>query len=373
MDSANSEAEDREEVTFPDDMPELENMTGLVDPDKPTSSMDVAREADLMVARNLRRLEIHRFEIANALANINEDDVGHVCTDGDEIEISETDEKFAKHINRINQAKQQRQRERLDPDQVIDQRLEKAASVLKSAIEKVSGGRNVQSWDYMRHNLCLNWHLWRYDREMEQRLFNPLARFRPMARSRSLREREQVAPCAPVRLVDWSLDCLAAYQEGGSFRHFTFIDPVAGHGRTLLMASHRDFRSIIGVENRGKLSEDAAMNIAQYPRTFMAQRQVELIAKDIRLITWPDQPLIIHLFNPQSADWLHQLLEDISASFAESPRQIYLVITGNNHRDTVSEFAYFQPFSPPASNLEMLTLMAPYEIDFYFCAVPSDS
>ncbi len=338
-----------------------EQLIGLIDPNKPSLSADVVQEQDLAIARNLRRLEKHRYEIAAALSNINEEEIGTVSEAEEEIEISESDEKHAKHISHLQTKALSRRNERLNPDA----KLEKIIDFLREQLAKVSTQLDLKSWDFMRRNLFLSWHQRRYDREIEQRLFNPLAKYRTMARSQTLREREEVAPCAPTRLVDWSLDCIDSYQEGASFRHYVFVDPEAGHGRTVLLASHRDFRAIYGIESRGNWADDAAINIAQYPRTFMTQRQVELITSDFRLVEWPVAPLVVHIFNPQSSSWLMQVMENLSQSFGQTPRQIYLVIIANTHKSVMSAYPSFQEFSPPSSNLEQLTLMSPYEIDFY--------
>ncbi len=338
-----------------------EQLIGLIDPNKPSLSADVVQEQDLVIARNLRRLEKHRYEIAAALSNINEEEIGTVSEAEEEIEISESDEKHAKHISHLQTKALSRRNERLNPDA----KLEKIIDFLREQLAKVSTQLDLKSWDFMRRNLFLSWHQRRYDREIEQRLFNPLAKYRTMARSQTLREREEAAPCAPTKLVDWSLDCIASYQQGASFRHYVFVDPEAGHGRTVLLASHRDFRAIYGIESRGNWADDAAINIAQYPRTFMTQRQVELITSDFRLVEWPVAPLVVHIFNPQSSSWLMQVMENLSQSFGQTPRQIYLVIIANTHKNVMSAYPSFQEFSPPSSNLEQLTLMSPYEIDFY--------
>ncbi len=338
-----------------------EQLIGLIDPNKPSLSDDVVQEQDLAIARILQRLEKHRYEIAAALSNINEEEIGTVSEAEEEIEISESDEKHAKHISHLQTKALSRRNERLNPDA----KLEKIIDFLREQLAKVSTQLDLKSWDFMRRNLFLSWHQRRYDREIEQRLFNPLAKYRTMARSQTLREREEAAPCAPTKLVDWSLDCIASYQQGASFRHYVFVDPEAGHGRTVLLASHRDFRAIYGIESRGNWADDAAINIAQYPRTFMTQRQVELITSDFRLVEWPVAPLVVHIFNPQSSSWLMQVMENLSQSFGQTPRQIYLVIIANTHKSVMSAHPSFQEFSPPSSNLEQLTLMSPYEIDFY--------
>ena len=128
-----------------------------------------------------------------------------------------------KHISHLQTKALSRRNERLNPDA----KLEKIIDFLREQLAKVSTQLDLKSWDFMRRNLFLSWHQRRYDREIEQRLFNPLAKYRTMARSQTLREREEAAPCAPTKLVDWSLDCIASYQEGASFRHYVFVDPEA--------------------------------------------------------------------------------------------------------------------------------------------------
>ena len=356
--SASETPDVQNNLTLPN---EDEDLIGLIDPNKPGINEDFIKEEDIAIARNLRRLEKHRYEIAAALANINEDEIGAINEIEEEIEISESDEKQAKQLSEIHTKALTKRHERLNPDA----KLEKIIEFLREQLKKVSTQLDLKSWDFMRRNLFLSWHQRRYDREIEQRLFNPLAKYRTMARSQTLREREEAAPCAPTRLVDWSLDCLASYQEGASFRHYVFVDPEAGHGRTVLLASHRDFRAIYGIESRGKWADDATMNIAQYPRTFMKQRTVELITSDFRLVEWPQTPLVVHMFKPQSASWLAQIMENLNQSFGQMPRQIYLVIIDNSHKNVMSNYQSFQEFMPPSSNIEQFTLMNPYEIDFY--------
>lgn len=344
---------------------EEEQLTGLVDKkNKISNDEDIARESDLAIARNMRRLEIHRFQIAQALNTVSEEDIGPITDHEEEIELPESEHPLTDATSLRSQSGIGKKTS-LDPDAAIDERLEKWSTVAKKFLHWLTVKLDLKSWDFMMKNLMLTVHRLRHDREIEARLFSPLAQFRTMGRARTLREREAIAPCAPVKLVNWSLDVVASYQEGGSLRHFIFIDPEAGHGRTLLLASHRDFRAIYGLETRGNLYDDAKMNIAQYPRTYMVQRQVELISKDFRLVEWPDSPLVVHIFNPQSAEWLNQFIETITQSYVVAPRQIYLIVIDNPYKHIITQNGFMRPFTPHSSHIELISLMSPYDIDFY--------
>lgn len=135
------------------------------------------------------------------------------------------------------------------------------------------------------------------------------------------------------------------------------------------MASEKDFRAIFGIETDPELVDDALMNIAQYPRTYMTQREIEIINTEVSPMNWPHHPLVVHIFKPDSAEWLSKLVEGLSASFYESPRQIYLVLIGNEHKNEIENIPFLQSFTPTSSQLKTMSLMSPYDIDFYYTVV----
>ena len=346
------------------DFPDLDQLTGLIDPSKPNDP-DFISETDLQIARNLRRLEIHRYEIASALENLSDEEIGQ-CTieDEEEIELSKSDLDYVNQ--KARKLEQKNKQKRLDPDQWLQSKADQLKRSLNRTSNKITKGLHLDRFTSLRHDLCVTLHQKKYDKEIEARLF------RPLTDSMAFNQQSQEAygPCAPVKLVDWSLEQLAAYQEGASFRHFTFLDPQAGHGRTLLLAAQRDFRSIIGIEDNQELAETATLNIAQYPRTYMVQREVQLFSDQLLAEQWPDNPMLILIFQPRSQDWLQGFLEQLSASFYANPRQIYLVFIDNQHKQLIEEIPFMQPFTAPASNIETTSLLAPYEIDFYFSIIP---
>ena len=442
------------EVTNADDVPDLEfdltpppeNLNGLIDPDRPSQSA-LIHASDLKIARNLRRLEVHRYEIAQALETLKEQEIEGLVDETEEIELAAAEQDYIEHLKRVNNKR--KQKSRLDPDQLLDETLKRLKAGLKSRAKKLLGNRDIKDLEFMGHNFCLTWHKKRYDQPVEDRLIHPEIScprpdldIRPVlkpeagvnidenpevenhcaddrtsptqdkelddtcaekrisdepnieplsegdpakttdqddksdesrqtSQQSNFEEADQPPLCAPVRLVEWSLDQLAVYQDGETFRHFAFLDPKAGHGRSLLVAAGRDFRAIWGFEEHPELAEAARHNIRQYPRSFMTQRTIEVFHDQPNIEQWAEQPLLVHLFQPHSEDWLQSLLDALFTSFSENPRQIYLVTIGNKYASLIENMPFLSEFKPEVSNLEMFSLMSPYNIRFYHSSIPN--
>jgi len=372
--------------------PPPEGLNGLIDPEKPTDP-DTVHAADLMIARNLRQLEIHRYEIATALENLSDEEVGEfLVNEEDEAELLNVDLAYANHIQELK--KNRNKKKSLDPDQYLYQFFDHITQGVKRSTSNMGQQLRFNNLIKMNQSLCLRWHQWRYDQTIEKRLFIPFNTIKPTNEPTKKKEAQgplletqtylelqkstitpsanSIAtpmPCAPVALVQWSLECLAHYQEGNSFRHFYFIDPACGHGRTLLMASQKDFRAILGIENRDTLSEKAVMNIAQYPKSFMVQREIKLNAATGLAQQWPNHPLLIHIFQPESKAWLAALLNSLNASFYQSPRQIYIVMIDNPYKDALETVSFLHPFNPSTLAIEKKSYLNPYEVEFYYSKI----
>ncbi len=416
-----------------------DNLTGLIDPNQPSSSA-LIHESDLNIARNLRRLEVHRYEIAAALESLKEQELGDLIEEEEEeIELAESEQHYIQHLEEV---RQKRTKKRLDPDQLLDETVTRLRDGLSRRAKNLVGNKDLKDLEFMGHNFCHTWHRLRYDQPIEQRLFRPETECPPRHQeipaenepphenhdtdeqqrlqestselpgeipseiphlwgnteadtpaASNTQDQEEETPdtiatgkaleqqsetdavntplCAPVRLVNWSLDQLANYQENKSFRHCAFLDPAAGHGRTLLIAAERDFRAIWGLEDQPELAEAAILNLRQYPRSYMTQRNIELFKNQPNISQWAEHPLLVHIFKPRSEIWLTNLLEALNASFYENQRQIYLVTIGNNFPAPLEEAAFLQPFTPTISNFEKFSLMSPYTIEFYHSVIPT--
>ncbi len=109
------------------------------------------------------------------------------------------------------------------------------------------------------------------------------------------------------------------------FEQFTFIDLGSGKGRTLLMASEYPFQRIIGVELIGELHKAAEENIREYQSPTQRCANIEAVLADAREFEFPDEPLLLYLFNPLAASALAEVLRKLHQSLARAPRLLWVV------------------------------------------------
>ena len=104
------------------------------------------------------------------------------------------------------------------------------------------------------------------------------------------------------------------------FSRFTFIDLGSGKGRTLLMASEYPFRRIVGVELLPELNRVAEHNIAAFKSDAQRCFALESVCEDARDYEFPEEPLLVYLFNPFLESGLGRVIENLEDSLREQPR-----------------------------------------------------
>jgi SAM-dependent methyltransferase len=107
------------------------------------------------------------------------------------------------------------------------------------------------------------------------------------------------------------------------FSQFTFIDIGAGKGRALLLASEFAFRRIIGVELLPELVEIARENAREFERRGM-RCGIELVCEDAINFNFPDEPIVVFLFNPLPRAALQTLIQNLERSLHQNPRPVYV-------------------------------------------------
>jgi SAM-dependent methyltransferase len=110
-----------------------------------------------------------------------------------------------------------------------------------------------------------------------------------------------------------------------NFRDFTFIDLGSGKGRTLLMASDYPFRQILGVELLPSLHQIAQQNLGQYKSEAQKCFALESICADATAFSFPDDPLVIFLFNPFPESGMRRMLQNLEQSLRSHPRAVYVL------------------------------------------------
>ncbi|HEY3975053.1 MAG TPA: class I SAM-dependent methyltransferase [Candidatus Sulfotelmatobacter sp.] len=110
-----------------------------------------------------------------------------------------------------------------------------------------------------------------------------------------------------------------------NFRAYCFIDLGSGKGRTLLMASDYPFRRIVGVELLSSLHRIAEQNLRQYKSESQCCVAIESICADAAAYSFPEDPLVLYLFNPLPESGMRRVVRNLESSLAARPRPVYVL------------------------------------------------
>ncbi len=125
-----------------------------------------------------------------------------------------------------------------------------------------------------------------------------------------------------------------------NWRDFTFIDLGSGKGRTLLMASDYPFRRIVGIELLPSLHQIARENLEKYKRDSQQCFQVESICADATAFSFPNEPLVLFLFNPFPRTGLQRVLINLEQSLKTNPRPIYVLYHNPLEESVLTESSF---------------------------------
>lgn len=112
-----------------------------------------------------------------------------------------------------------------------------------------------------------------------------------------------------------------------NIRHedYVFVDLGSGKGRTLLGASHYPFRELIGVDFSSELNEIARTNLQNYRNRRRKSLRWRVEYGDAAEFRFPDENVVLFLFNPFDATILRGVLENIVAYIRGCRKSIYIV------------------------------------------------
>jgi len=109
------------------------------------------------------------------------------------------------------------------------------------------------------------------------------------------------------------------------FREFTFIDVGSGKGRVLLMAADYPFHRVLGVELLPALHQVAQENLNAYKSDSQRCFTVEAVCGDAGEIVFPNEPIVLYLFNPLPGSGLIELIANLKRSLSQFPRMVYVL------------------------------------------------
>lgn len=106
---------------------------------------------------------------------------------------------------------------------------------------------------------------------------------------------------------------------------FTFIDLGCGKGKPLMIAASCGFRQLVGVDISPGCIETARRNVERYGPEPIDGTRVELFVQDAESFTFPDEPLVLYLFNPFPAPVLERVVANLEESLRRMPREAVIV------------------------------------------------
>jgi len=104
-----------------------------------------------------------------------------------------------------------------------------------------------------------------------------------------------------------------------------FVDLGSGKGRASFYASAYPFKKIIGVEFVPKFHEIAQANLREFSASWRECEDIEFILKDATDYLFPEEPLVLYMFNPFQEKVLAKVIENLEISLKQLPRPVYVL------------------------------------------------
>jgi SAM-dependent methyltransferase len=131
---------------------------------------------------------------------------------------------------------------------------------------------------------------------------------------------------------------------GGDYSQYTFIDMGSGKGRVLFVAAEYPFRKVIGVEFSNALHDDALANLKRYKFPRRRCADIEPVHVDARDFEFPNDNLVIYLFNPFGPEVMEKMLANLERSLETHPRHAIVVMLWPDHSDVVERMAIMRVY-----------------------------
>ncbi len=128
----------------------------------------------------------------------------------------------------------------------------------------------------------------------------------------------------------------------GDLSTFTFIDLGSGKGRTLLMASDYPFRRIVGIELLPNLHRLAQENVSKYRSDSQKCFEVQSVCCDAITFDFPEDALVLYLFNPLPDFALRHVLANLEQSRRSSCNPVYILYHNPLLEHVLGEYSFLQ-------------------------------
>ncbi|HZL64192.1 MAG TPA: class I SAM-dependent methyltransferase [Thermoleophilia bacterium] len=153
---------------------------------------------------------------------------------------------------------------------------------------------------------------------------------------------------------------------------FTFVDLGCGKGKPLMIASSYPFRRLVGVDISPACIDVARRNLGAYGPEEIDPSRVELLTMDVEDFTFPDDPVVLYLFNPFPPRLMERVMEKLEGSLAVKPRQAAIVYVNPKAIAAVRKSGLFVRVPTIADRMPMVADgLPPYETAAVFVTRPA--
>ena len=232
---------------------------------------------------------------------------------------------------------------------------------IRHRVRNLVAWMRLKEWNRRRLALLSQFHRHVFDRGTEQLLFYKTDSLNFYQRGDT--EENFKTPFfwpMPKLLLDWTLSALPR-----DLKHYAFVDFRARNGRTLLFAARHHFEYVAGYAFDAGSTEILEMNLAQYPRTRLACRDVRALRGDRDGVIIPSQPAVLFFPDSLSEGHLDIILSYVSASLRASPRPIYLIFENAGREQAREQMSLFENVRLPLFNRGKAFLFAPARVAVY--------
>ncbi len=126
------------------------------------------------------------------------------------------------------------------------------------------------------------------------------------------------------------------------FGNFTFVDIGSGKGRALLLAAPYGYRRVMGVEFMPELHRVAEENILTFAASHPQAPQIQSLSMDAREFQFPEDPLVVYLFNPFPEAVFAAVLTHLRKSRQAKPRPVFIAYRSPESEKLLAESDWLQ-------------------------------
>lgn len=166
----------------------------------------------------------------------------------------------------------------------------------------------------------------------------------------------------PIKLFGHLLRRLA---HNFDFSHFVFVDIGSGKGRMLLLAAEWPFQRVEGVELARMLHQIASRNLTRPDTEGRGLAPVVLHNMDASTYRFPDEPLVVYLFNPFDFAVLTQVHNNLRRSLQQNPRECVVIYVNSKHREVFDQDRSFEEIPRTRKQRLLEILLSPWQIAVY--------